>query len=71
MGGGLPRPGGLMNDNHRYDTAEAAKIKARREIRWYLRVLRRIPKFMDKLLVGLTDAITILFLADEMEDEVD
>ena len=58
-----------MNNNHRYDTAQAAKIKARREIRWYLRVLRRIPKFMDKLLVGLTDAIMVLFLADELEED--
>ena len=57
-----------MSNNHQRNTAKAAKIKARREIRWYLRVLRKIPKFLDRLLMGLTNAIVLLFLADELEE---
>jgi len=46
----------------------AARIRARRDLAWYLRALRFLLATAKKLLNGAVDSATVLSIADQIEE---
>jgi len=49
-------------------TAEAVRIKATRDVDWYLRALGFMFKAIEELLAGLAEAITAWRLANGLDE---
>jgi hypothetical protein len=49
--------------------AEAARIKAQRDVTWYLWAIGKLRKALGELITGLTDAIQTWMLANGLSKE--